>query len=405
MDKTIVILILSANLLSTNCQEGENVEDKIGETSDTGISSYSYSYGVQDGRTGDVKTVWESRNGDTVKGHYSVVQPDGSKSSVKYSTGPKTDFQEDFQSEEIEDRSSKKEKTIRDYDRYYDFSEDAEEEEYYEREREKKRTKRPYESTYSQYSNKKRLKYPSYSDQPLDSEPSDYTHSITIKHPHDDSSEIEPQSHVGYSFDPNCKTKTRKESYGSKIHSYANYVDMELNKKYPQYPTDSYRDNYDKFAAPTFEYDKYVKHHDGGHYKGHRYEDTKPGPAKYTFPLMPDAPPSDKYYPDEIPTRPKKKRPYKYREPEQRYPTVSEDLSEYVLVPKKKSKKPKPVVESYDYRTTGDEYDRPHYSSGYDDFPDDNRYNSENGQKEVEVVRKVVKKRKPVINLLDMFDI
>lgn len=33
-----------------------------------GKSSYSFSYGVSDGRTGDIKTVWESRDGDTVKG-------------------------------------------------------------------------------------------------------------------------------------------------------------------------------------------------------------------------------------------------------------------------------------------------------------------------------------------------
>lgn len=33
-----------------------------------GKSTYSFSYGVADGKTGDVKSVWESRDGDTVKG-------------------------------------------------------------------------------------------------------------------------------------------------------------------------------------------------------------------------------------------------------------------------------------------------------------------------------------------------
>lgn len=30
--------------------------------------SYSYGYGVQDAKTGDLKTAWEEKEGDTVKG-------------------------------------------------------------------------------------------------------------------------------------------------------------------------------------------------------------------------------------------------------------------------------------------------------------------------------------------------
>lgn len=343
-----------------------------------------------------------------VTGHYSVVEPDGSTRTVEYSAGPNTGFQavvntetDAFDSGET-DRSSMESKAMRDYDRYYDFSEDADDE-YYEKER--KRPKRPYESTYNL--NKKRPKYPSYSDIPLDSEASDYTHSITIKHPHDDTTDIEPLSHVGYSFDPNCKNKKRKESYGNKDNSYSNIVDLELNKKYPPFPVDSYRDTYDKYAEPTYDYDRYVKQYDGNRYKGHKYDDynSKPsGPTKYTFPVIPDIPPPEKYYPDEFPTRPRKKRPYKHRDTEHRYPTIAENLNEYVLVPKKKLKKP--TAESYDYRVTDDEYDHPHYSNGYDDGPQDDRYHSsahDNGPKEV--VRKIVKKRKPVVNILDMFDI
>lgn len=340
-------------------------------------------------------------------GHYSVVEPDGSTRSVEYSAGPNTGFQavvnnenQGFGSEEI-GRSIIEEKAMRDYERYYDFSEDADEE-YYER----KRPKRPHE--HKEYSTKKRTKYPAYSDQPLDSEPSDYTHSITIKHPRDDLSEFEPQSHVGYSSDPNCKTKTRKESHDHRDNLYSNIVDLELNKKYPPFSTDSYRDSYDKYAEPTYDFDRYVtKHFGNGNFKGHKYEDINVKPSasvKYTFPVIPDVSPPEKYYPDDIPSRPKKKRPYKTREPEHRYP--SDDLSEYVLVPKKKLKNPTPTVEPYDYRGSEDEYERPQFLSNYDDTSQDDRYpSSTRGTAPKEVVRKIVKKRKPVINLLDIFDI
>ncbi|XP_037044952.1 cuticle protein 8-like [Bradysia coprophila] len=45
---------------------------------------YSYNYGVHDGHTGDVKSQHESRDGDVVKGQYSLVEPDGSVRTVDY---------------------------------------------------------------------------------------------------------------------------------------------------------------------------------------------------------------------------------------------------------------------------------------------------------------------------------
>lgn len=344
----------------------------------------------------------------SIIGHYSVVEPDGSTRTVEYSAGPNTGFQavvntenQRFDSEEI-GSSIMEEKAMRDFDKYYDFSEDGDED-YYERRRP---TKKPYEPVRKEYSNKKRTKYPSYADQPLDSEPSDYTHSISIKHPREEYSEFEPQSHVGYNSDPKCKTKTRKESHNNRDNLYSNIVDLELNKKYPPFPSDSFRDTYDKYAEPSSDFDRYVtKHYGNGNFKGHKYDDidNKPTSLKYTFPVIPDVPPPEKYFPDEVPSRPKKKRPYK-REPEHRFP--SEDLSDYVLVPKKKLKKPRPTVEPYDYRVPEDDYERPHYLSNYDDTSHDDRYPSfPRGEPPKEVVRKIVKKRKPVINLLDMFDI
>lgn len=40
--------------------------------------SYSYNYAVSDDLTGDMKSQQETREGDVVKGQYSLVEPDGS---------------------------------------------------------------------------------------------------------------------------------------------------------------------------------------------------------------------------------------------------------------------------------------------------------------------------------------
>jgi hypothetical protein len=55
-------------------------------------SDYSFSYGVKDLHTGDVKHQWEKRDGDTVRGHYSVLEPDGSVRTVDYTADGKSGF-------------------------------------------------------------------------------------------------------------------------------------------------------------------------------------------------------------------------------------------------------------------------------------------------------------------------
>ncbi|PSN37968.1 Cuticle protein [Blattella germanica] len=45
---------------------------------------YSYNYGVSDALTGDHKTQAEHRDGDVVKGQYSLVEPDGTLRVVDY---------------------------------------------------------------------------------------------------------------------------------------------------------------------------------------------------------------------------------------------------------------------------------------------------------------------------------
>nr|XP_023017004.1 larval cuticle protein A3A-like [Leptinotarsa decemlineata] len=53
---------------------------------------YKFEYGVQDSSTGDQKTQQEVRDGDVVKGTYSLVEPDGSKRTVDYTADPINGF-------------------------------------------------------------------------------------------------------------------------------------------------------------------------------------------------------------------------------------------------------------------------------------------------------------------------
>lgn len=54
--------------------------------------AYAFSYGVKDLHSGDVKSQWESRDNGVVKGHYSVLEPDGSIRTVDYTADAKNGF-------------------------------------------------------------------------------------------------------------------------------------------------------------------------------------------------------------------------------------------------------------------------------------------------------------------------
>lgn len=53
---------------------------------------YIFAYNVQDSRTGDSKSQHEHRNGDTVQGNYTLVEPDGSLRVVEYTADPQNGF-------------------------------------------------------------------------------------------------------------------------------------------------------------------------------------------------------------------------------------------------------------------------------------------------------------------------
>lgn len=53
---------------------------------------YSFAYGVKDSLSGDDKSQHEVRDGDVVKGQYSLVEPDGSRRIVDYTADPINGF-------------------------------------------------------------------------------------------------------------------------------------------------------------------------------------------------------------------------------------------------------------------------------------------------------------------------
>lgn len=53
---------------------------------------YQFDYGVKDPKTGDHKSQWEKRDGDVVKGAYTVQEPDGTERIVEYEADDKNGF-------------------------------------------------------------------------------------------------------------------------------------------------------------------------------------------------------------------------------------------------------------------------------------------------------------------------
>ncbi|XP_021929254.1 cuticle protein 19-like isoform X2 [Zootermopsis nevadensis] len=53
---------------------------------------YAFDYAVHDPHTGDKKSQWESRDGDVVKGSYSLVEPDGTIRTVDYTADDHNGF-------------------------------------------------------------------------------------------------------------------------------------------------------------------------------------------------------------------------------------------------------------------------------------------------------------------------
>ncbi|KAI5645262.1 insect cuticle protein domain-containing protein [Phthorimaea operculella] len=416
MDKCFALLVLLANLLVLKCQEEELTVTDEPPTS-TGNPNYSYSYGVADGSTGDVKAQWEEKDGDTVKGHYSVLEPDGSMRTVDYSVNPKTGFQAvvNNNGEKVGDMVDQPEnlgvgRAMRDYGKFYgDFPEDLPEFDSY-APMDRKKNKHPFDTVFKDYSAKKKPKYP------IDQDSSEFTHSVTIKHPRDETgAHSESHSHFGLDIDPHCKHKHKKPATNSM------YTNVGEDLRFPIPALDPYKsdfEKYEKYEPSNMEFDKIYPFAPGKipklalsespaavdydkllrPFAAENLPSMEEFKAKYkypSYPYIPDIPSSESIYPDDMPVRPKKKhRPHKK-------PEYSED-DEY-WVPKKKKKTPPRYDPDY-YPESDDDFDRPRYPSDDDDEEDD-RPRKPSREKHPKIVKKIIKKRKPGFNLLDILDI
>lgn len=64
----------------------------IDHSSSQAYPKYEYSYSVSDGHTGDNKQQQELRDGDVVKGSYSLLEADGSIRTVEYTADDHNGF-------------------------------------------------------------------------------------------------------------------------------------------------------------------------------------------------------------------------------------------------------------------------------------------------------------------------
>uniref|UniRef100_A0A2S2PTR0 Cuticle protein 19 n=1 Tax=Schizaphis graminum TaxID=13262 RepID=A0A2S2PTR0_SCHGA len=80
------LLLLSAAVAA---RSGHTVHDPNEYYSEP---NYHFNYGVKDLHTGDLKSQWEHREGDVVKGSYSLMEPDGSIRTVDYTADSHNGF-------------------------------------------------------------------------------------------------------------------------------------------------------------------------------------------------------------------------------------------------------------------------------------------------------------------------
>uniref|UniRef100_A0A023EIQ2 Putative cpij008974 cuticle protein n=1 Tax=Aedes albopictus TaxID=7160 RepID=A0A023EIQ2_AEDAL len=81
-------------LQSQGAYGGQQEDDEFGSSHFT-YPKYKFEYGVRDFHTGDHKSQWEIRDGDFVKGEYTLADADGTQRIVKYRADDKNGFRAD----------------------------------------------------------------------------------------------------------------------------------------------------------------------------------------------------------------------------------------------------------------------------------------------------------------------
>ncbi|CAH0769156.1 unnamed protein product [Bemisia tabaci] len=67
-------------------------EEPDEETEQHPPSAYKFDYSIHDPNTNDIKSQWEHRDGDLVKGAYKLLEPDGSTRLVEYTADKDNGF-------------------------------------------------------------------------------------------------------------------------------------------------------------------------------------------------------------------------------------------------------------------------------------------------------------------------
>lgn len=86
-----ILAVVNAGLLPTTAYLPPVVKEV--EVHEDSRPQYTFSYGVKDHLSGDDKSQHEVRDGDVVKGQYSLVEADGTRRVVDYTADPINGFQ------------------------------------------------------------------------------------------------------------------------------------------------------------------------------------------------------------------------------------------------------------------------------------------------------------------------
>ncbi|XP_066245658.1 cuticle protein 21-like [Euwallacea similis] len=92
---TLLLPPIYAGILATSSYDPHGLHQQkysSGEIDYYSPPKYAFKYGVSDPHTGDHKSQTEVRDGEVVKGQYSLVEPDGSIRTVNYVADPVNGF-------------------------------------------------------------------------------------------------------------------------------------------------------------------------------------------------------------------------------------------------------------------------------------------------------------------------
>ncbi|XP_065085294.1 adult-specific cuticular protein ACP-20-like [Ochlerotatus camptorhynchus] len=92
MMKFVLVLALAVVVVSAQWEGGYGGEHHHHEEHHS-HPKYKFEYGVKDSKTGDHKSQWEHRDGDVVKGQYSLHEADGTERIVEYTSDKHNGFQ------------------------------------------------------------------------------------------------------------------------------------------------------------------------------------------------------------------------------------------------------------------------------------------------------------------------